>query len=431
MKVDLREIRKGLAWRLQRYRAERARAKSKATFIGITGSSGKTTAAGLLGHILAGHGRVHTQILANTMKLLVSMLSRRMKKDGGADYVVFEAAAFGPGTIRPMAELLRPNVAVVTMVRLEHLASFRTLENVAREKSDLVRSLEPGGFAVLNADDPHVLAMASVSSCRSVTFGMSQQADYRVDNVQAAYPELLRFSLHWRGNVLHLDVPFPGEHFWLPAAAAAATALELGVSPQTVKDRVATFKPLANRGQVIVAEHGPHFIVDAAKAPWHSLQLAFDTLAGSTFARKRIVLGQLSDFAGSNTKYAYAYTDARKIADQVIYVGDHAHRSKASQADRDEGRFLQFRTAKEASDYIRQTAVPGELILLKSSSSLHLERVALAWTQDVRCWIPVCGKREGCEQCGLFGVPFDQHSAFVAQRKSHRRKRRLLRLLGR
>ena len=431
MKVDLREVRKTLAWRLKLYRARRGRAKSRATFIGITGSSGKTTAASLLGHILAGHGSVYTQVLANTMKLLVSSLSRRMNKAGGVDYVVFEAAAFGPGTIRPMAELLRPNVAVVTMVRLEHLSSFRTLENVAGEKSNLVRALEPGGLAVLNADDPHVLAMASASSSRSVTFGTSEQADYRVDDIDAAYPELLRFSLHWRGNVLPLETPFPGEHFWLPTAAAAATALELGVPPQIVKERVATFQPLENRGQVIIAENGPHFIVDAAKAPWHSLYLAFDAVAKSTFGRKRIVLGQLSDFGGSNAKYAYAYKVAREIADQVIYVGDHAHRSKASQADRDSGRFIQLRTAKEASDYVRQTGTPGELILLKSSSNLHLERVALAWTQDVQCWVPVCGKREGCEQCGLFGVPFDRHREFVARRKSHRRRQKLLRVFRR
>jgi UDP-N-acetylmuramoyl-tripeptide--D-alanyl-D-alanine ligase len=231
--------------------------------------------------------------------------------------------------------------------------------------------------------------------------------------------------------VLDIETPFPGAHFWLPTVAAAATALELGVPPQTVKDRTATFQPLANRGQVLVPAGGPHFIVDAAKAPWHSLTLAFDMVARSTFARKRIVLGQLSDFAGSNNKYAQAYSGAREIADQVIYAGDHAHRSKANQADRDSGRFVELRTAKEVSDYVAQTAQPDELILIKSSSSLHLERVALAWTHNVQCWVPVCGKTEGCEQCGLYEVPFEQHREFVAQRKSKRRKLRLLRLLGR
>jgi UDP-N-acetylmuramoyl-tripeptide--D-alanyl-D-alanine ligase len=425
------KARNDLGWRLKLYLARRARAKSRATFIGITGSSGKTTAGSLLGHILAGHGSVYTQVLANTMKLLVSTLSRRMNKDGGADYVVFEAGASGPGTIRPMAELLRPNVAIVTMVQLEHFSSFKTLENIAREKSGLVEALEPGGFAMLNADDPHVLAMASATDCRSVTFGTSGLGDYRVSNVDAAYPRLLRFSLHWRGGALDIETPFPGAHFWLPTVAAAATALELGVPPQTVRDRIATFEPLPNRGQVLTVPGGPRFIVDSAKAPWHSLSLAFDMIARARAGRKRIVLGQLADFTGSNTKYAHAYTSAREIADQVIYAGDHAHRSRASQDDRDGGRFIELRTAKEVSDHVAQTAQPDELILIKSSSSLHLERVALARMHDVQCWIPVCGKSEGCEQCGLYGVPFEQHREYVRQRKLDRRKRRLLRLFGR
>ncbi|MBA1141670.1 Mur ligase family protein [Mesorhizobium neociceri] len=431
MRNKRQKSRYDLGWRLRLYLARRARARSKATFIGITGSSGKTTAGSLLGHILAGHGSVYTQVLANTMKLLVSTLSRRMRKGGQTDYVVFEAAAFGPDTMKPMAELLRPDVAVVTMVRLEHRASFKTLESVAHEKRALVAALEPGGFAMLNADDPHVLGMASASDCRTVTFGTSERADYRVSDIEAAYPKPLRFSIHWRGGVLDIETPFPGAHFWLPTVAAVATALELGVPAQMVKDRTATFQPLENRGQVLAPAGGPHFIVDAAKAPWHSLTLAFDMIARSTFGRKRIVLGQLSDFAGSNRKYADAYRSAREIADQVIYAGDHAHRSKASQADRDSGRFIELRTAKEVSDYIAQTAQPDELILIKSSSSLHLERVALAWTHDVRCWVSVCGKTEGCEQCGLYEVPFEQHRKFVAQRKLKRRKHRLLRLLGR
>ncbi|ESY00095.1 Mur ligase family protein [Mesorhizobium sp. LNJC405B00] len=431
MKIRQQKSRYDLGWRLRLYLAKRARARSKAIFIGVTGSSGKTTAGSLLGHILAGQGSVHTQVLANTMKLLVSTLSRRMGKGGKTDYVVFEAAAFGPDTMKPMAELLRPDVAVVTMVRLEHRASFKTVENVAREKSALVAALEPGGFAMLNADDPLVMGMASASYCRSVTFGTSEQADYRVSDIEAAYPKPLRFSLHWRGGVLDIETSFPGQHFWLPTSAAVASALELGVPAQMVKDRTATFQPLENRGQVLVPAGGPHFIVDAAKAPWHSLSLAFDMVAGSTFGRKRIVLGQLSDFSGSNNRYAQAYSSAREIADQVIYAGDHAHRSKANQADRDSGRFIELRTAREVSDYIAQTAQPDELILLKSSSNLHLERVALAWTHDVQCWVSVCGKTEGCEQCGLYEVPFEQHREFVAQRKSKRRKHRLLRLLGR
>jgi UDP-N-acetylmuramoyl-tripeptide--D-alanyl-D-alanine ligase len=430
MNARLRKIHENLGQRLKIYRARRARSKSKATFIGITGSSGKSTAASLLAHILASHGSVHSQVLANTIKPMVRTLYRRMKSGGEVDYVVFEAGANGVDTIRPMAEILRPHVAIVTMVRLEHFASFRTLENVAGEKRTLVDALQPGGFAVLNADDPHVVGMASAGGHRFVTFGLSEQADYRVADVHAAYPERLTFSLHWRGGVLELKTPFPAEHFWLPAAAAVAAALELGVPKDKVAATVATFQPLPNRCEVLVTHGGPQFLVDAAKAPWHSLNLVLEMMAKATVERKRIVLGQISDYAGSTRKYAQIYKVAREVADQVIYTGDNAHRSRAGQADRDTGRFHELRTAREVSDHIKRTAVAGELILLKSSSNIHLERAALAWRHDVRCWAHICGKTEGCVTCGLFEVPFEEHRDFVRKRRHVRRWQRFRRLFG-
>jgi len=431
VKIRLREIRDDLGWRMRRYQAERARARSRAVFIGITGSSGKSTATSLLGHILAGHGTVYAQVLANTLKALIRTLYKRMKRVGKVDYMVFEAGAFEPGSIRAMAQMLKPDVAVVTMVRLEHFSNFRTLEAVAQEKKALVDALSPGGLAILNADDPYVLDMAADTGRRVVTFGQAEAADYRVTEIHAAYPDLLRFSLRWRGGVMDVQTPFPGEHFWLPAAAAIVTALELGVPAEKIAARTASFEPLANRCKVLVTDGGPQFIVDAAKAPWHSLNIAFEMVAKAKAVRKRIVLGQISDYAGSSRKYRTAYGIARDIADEVIYTGDNAHRSRASQADRDSGRFLELRTPKEVSDHIKQTAVPGELILLKSSANLHLERIALAWTHDVKCWIPACGKNEGCYTCGLYEVPFEEHKSFLANRRLERRRRRFGWLFGR
>ncbi|WP_292404847.1 Mur ligase family protein [Mesorhizobium sp.] len=425
----MRKIRKDLGQRLKIYKAKRARSKSKATFIGITGSSGKSTAAGLLGHILADHAPVHTQVLANAITTLVDTLSRRIP--GKTDYVVVEIGAYGVGTIKPMADMLRPHMAIITMVRLEHFASFKTLESVALEKRALVDALLPGGLAVLNADDPHVIGMASAKGHRVVTFGFSEQAHYRVTDVYAAYPDRLKLSIHWRGGVLALDTQFLAEHFWLPTAAAVAAALELGVPQEKVAARVAAFQPLTNRCDLLVTDGGPQFIIDVAKAPWHSMNLALDVMAKATVNRKRIVIGQISDYAGSTRKYAQIYKAAREIADNVIYAGDNAHKSRAGQADRDTGRYHEFRTAKEVSNHIKQTAVAGELILLKSSCNLHLERVALAWTHDVKCWAHTCGKPDGCVTCGLFEVPFEEHRNHVRERRHARRWRHFRRLLGR
>lgn len=419
LKLGLRRVRHSAKHRVKLYRAKQARAKSRATFIGITGSSGKSTTSSLLAHLLAGHASVYSQVLANSITALISALCKSVK-NSNFEYVVSEVGASGKGSIGPMVELLRPSVAIVTMVRLEHFSNFRTLENVAEEKRVLIDALPSEGLAILNADDPYVKAMAVGAKCRVVTFGMSDDADYRVSGVRAGYPGPLTFKLHWKQNTLALTAPFPADYFWLPLAAGSVSALELGVPPEIVAARLATFLPLRNRCEVLVTEGGPQFIIDTAKAPWHSINLAIDMMSKAAARRKRIVLGQISDYAGSSRKYGSAYQSAREAADQVIYVGDNAHRSRASQEDRDNGRFQEIRSPKDVSEFIRQTALPGELILLKSSVNLHLERIALSWTHDVRCWETACGKEEGCRKCGLYEVPFEQHRGRVRQRRRAR-----------
>lgn len=93
-----------------------------------------------------------------------------------------------------------------------------------------------------------------------------------------------------------------------------------------------------------------------------------------------------------------------------MFVGDHSHRSKASRKDRDEGRFLAFATPFEVAEHIRRTATSGELVLIKGSSDLHLERIALSWTGDVKCWVPVCGLRRAAKPA----VFTERHTRFTA-----------------
>lgn len=393
------------------------REASPARFIGVTGSSAKTTTAALLSHILSAHGGVTERIDDNTLIALAHTLRRPLENR----YVVAELGLSKVDSIRTMAELLKPHVAIVTLIGLEHYSVFRTREAVADEKGTLVSNVQPGGFAVLNADDPHVMAMAERTAERIVSFGQSEQADYRATEIHAAFPDRLSLVIEWRGGRLALQTRYLGAHFWLPVAAAVATALELGVPPQIVAERVADAEPIGNRFGFLSVPDGPQFIVDTTKAPWHSLMLALKALADASAPRKRLVLGQMSDFPGSDSKYRKAYSAGRAIADQVIFVGDHAHRAKASQLDHDEGRFAPFATPREVADHIRRTATPGELILIKGSSNLHLERVALSWREDVQCWVSTCGLRQGCEACGLYRVPYEIHRG----KKNWRRRRRL------
>jgi UDP-N-acetylmuramoyl-tripeptide--D-alanyl-D-alanine ligase len=327
--------------------------------------------------------------------------------------------------MEPMARILQPDAAIVTFVGRDHWSAFRSREAIAAEKGALVEAVRPGGFALLNADDDLVMSMAGRTRSRVVTFGRERAADYRVVSATSSYPDRLTVEIAWLGGKVRIESRLLGEHFWLSIVAAVAAATELGVPVEMVRERCKTFQPILNRCTPLETEKGPVFIMDSFKAPWESLHHAIRVVESAVATRKRIVIGQLSDYSGSSTpKYRDAYRAARSVADQVIFAGDNAHRSKASQEDRESGRFVELRTARELHEHIKSTAVEGEVILLKSSKNLHLERAALAFEHDVKCWVDKCGVNRDCFDCGLYETPFEEHEPILRERAAGARRRR-------
>jgi UDP-N-acetylmuramoyl-tripeptide--D-alanyl-D-alanine ligase len=401
--------------------ANMRRARSDAMHIGITGSSGKSTTTALLAHILEAHGTVHAQVYENTLYQVAKTL-RSVKPQ--TEFVVVEVGATVKGSISAMAKLLRPDVAIVTKVGLEHYSAFRGKEAVALEKGALVEALPSSGLAILNADDPHVMAMAKRTRARVVSFGRSREAGYRLESAHASFPARLSATLSCKHGFFDFATPFVGEEFWLATLAAFAAAVELGVSPDVVKQRIEAFSPPWNRCGLIEPAGGPTFIVDTVKAPNESLPAAIEIVKKAQVPFKRVVIGNISDYTGGPRKGpALAYELASACSDQVIFVSDYGHRAGASARDRETGKFVDFTAPKEAADYIKSTARPGEVILLKGSQRQHLERLALSWTQDVQCWERDCGKLMDCLQCGMVDVPFADHKKVRRERSREKRRR--------
>jgi UDP-N-acetylmuramoyl-tripeptide--D-alanyl-D-alanine ligase len=260
--------------------------------------------------------------------------------------------------------------------------------------------------------------MSKLTAARIVTFGKCG-ADYTFDEVISATPGELAFTLNCRGRTLLLKTRLTGAHNCLAVSAAAACALELGIPDAIIRERVGNFEPIFGRLSVHKLESGPTFILDTVKAPYHSLPLALSVLADCVAPRKRFVLGQVSDYLGNaSRRYRETYRAAIEVADQVLFAGMAAKKYRASSEDMKLGKFAAFDSIVELSKHIKQTAIPGELILVKSSRNLHLERLLLDWRVDVRCWPDVCGKGgESCIECGLYRDPFSQHQGRAAKSK--------------
>lgn len=339
------------------------------------------------------------------------------------DYVVMELAASSPGNVRRMAQMVRPDVAIVTLVGMEHYSTFRGKDAVAREKGALVEALSPRGFAVLNGDDPRVRAMTDLTRARVVTFGTAD-ADYVRRDVTSLAPGRTDFALCHDGRSMHVRTALTGAYNALAVQAAAACAIELGVPERIVVERIATFSPLFGRMSVHAIDGGPIFIADMIKAPYESIALTTDFLRDCVAPRKRFILGQISDYAGDlRKKYRDTYRAALSAADQVIFVGPNSHRSSATAEDIAAGRFMAFHSVRALSDYIKSSVVAGEVILLKSSINLHLERLVLDWTTDIRCWQEECGVKQDCLRCGLYDRNFSEHRGRIGMRRKARERR--------
>jgi UDP-N-acetylmuramoyl-tripeptide--D-alanyl-D-alanine ligase len=368
----------------------------------------------MVSHILAGLAPIHRQIVENDRRECVKTLRTTSPAHR---YVVCEIGTEGPGTLQPMIDLVKPSVGVVTLVGLEHYSAFRTLDAVAEEKQKLIEALPKNGLAILNHDDPRVLAMASRTQARVVTFG-SSGGDYQIVRTEASVPGALTVTIAHDGETFEIKTQLTGAHSSLAVGAAFACAHQLGAPASLIMDRLASFQPIFGRCSTHFIENGPVFIADTLKAPYYSVYLPINMMAEFSAPRRRIVIGQIADYAGNPyPKYRDVYRAARLVADQVIFVGDSAHRSKATAEEIAAQKFVEKRTVKEAARFVKETAIPGEIILLKSSNSLHLERILLSFETEVHCWEQNCGKKDQCVACGRYAIPFAQQ---IERRKQAR-----------
>ena len=144
--------------------------RPQVTHVGVTGSCGKTTTTELIGAVLSSAGACRIGAGRNGLGgVVLNVLSVGY----ATKFCAQEVSGSSPGRIKPQARLLRPQIGVVTTVGGDHYKTFRSLEATAKEKGRLAESLPRNGVAILNTDDPHVLAMAARTRARVVTYGLS------------------------------------------------------------------------------------------------------------------------------------------------------------------------------------------------------------------------------------------------------------------
>jgi len=347
--------------------------------LAVTGSAGKTTTKEILAHILSTRFRVMKS--SGNLNNHIGMPLQLLKLEAEHDLGVVEMGMNHAGEIRALGELAHHDLAVVTAVAPVHLEFFGSLADIARAKYEIIETLHPGGVAVLNADDDYVCQFGRDFKGKVVTFGIKRSADVSAKKVKLNGADGSTFELVVGSVGEPVAFPLVGEHNIYNALAAAAAAMERGISPSQAAAALSSIAPPDKRGQVLHL-HGATIINDCYNSNPRALEAMIDTLASMKAERRILVVGEMLEL-GPTAEVLHRECGkhaAEKKIDMVIGVRGMAR--AVAEAACGSGTQAQFvETPEQAGEWLARNLRPGDAVLLKASRGVKLER-ALEMLQD-------------------------------------------------
>jgi UDP-N-acetylmuramoyl-tripeptide--D-alanyl-D-alanine ligase len=358
-----------------------------AVVAGITGSSGKTTTKDLAAQLVERLGP--TIAPAGSFNNEFGHPLTVLRADAATRYLVLELSARGPGHIAYLCRVAPPRYGVVLNVGHAHAGEFGGLDEVARAKGELVEALPADGAAILNADDPRVLAMAARTAARVVTFGVDDRnAQIRAAEIRAAGVRLddlgrPSFTLLTPEGQAEVTLRLHGAHNVPDAVAAAALARELGLGLADIADGLCAAVARSRwRMEVRRRGDGVTVINDAYNANPESVRAALQALRhlaqdGRGFA----ILGHMAELGEVSRA---SHEDIGEFAAQselagLIAVGQEAEPmlAGARRVRSWTGEALAVPDGPAALEALSNHLKPGDVVLVKASRAAHLEGVAV------------------------------------------------------
>ncbi|MEV7191620.1 UDP-N-acetylmuramoyl-tripeptide--D-alanyl-D-alanine ligase [Streptomyces sp. NPDC093510] len=358
-----------------------------ATLVALTGSVGKTSSKDLLAQVL--RQKAPTVFTPGSLNNEIGLPLTALSATDETRFLVLEMGARGIGHIRYLTELTPPHIGLVLNVGTAHIGEFGGREQIAVAKGELVESLPADGAAVLNADDPLVRAMASRTKARVLLFGEAEDADVRAENVRLTENGQPAFTLHTPSGCSDVTLRLYGEHHVSNALAAAAVAHELGMSVDEIALALSEAGTLSRwRMEVTERPDGVTVVNDAYNANPESMRAALRALAAMGKGRRTwAVLGQMAELGdeGLAEHDAVGRLAVRLNVSKLVAVGGR-EASWLQLGAYNEGSWgeesVHVSDAQAAIDLLRSELRAGDVVLVKASRSVGLERVATALLDD-------------------------------------------------
>ena len=343
--------------------------------VGITGSVGKTSTKEAVSAILGTRQPVFKNYGNYSGRFGLPVSLGKLTEE--QRIAVLEMACDSYDELRHMADITRPKIGVVTAISESHLASFGTLEQIAREKARLVEALPPAGMAILNADDPRVCAMAQCTRARVLTYGLDPQADLTATQVSTS-SKGTELVVHWGEEIVPLRIPLVGAHHAYTALAAVAVGLVYGLSWDDIARGLESVRPLPGRTRLLSGVSGCRLLDDSYNATPTSALAALAALRDLAAERRLVVLGDMSQL-GDYAEEGHRLVGRRcaEVADIVVTKGELARLAagEAIRAGMSPNRVHVTYTDHDVLRVLENELGQGDLVLLKGSAEARLERV--------------------------------------------------------
>jgi UDP-N-acetylmuramoyl-tripeptide--D-alanyl-D-alanine ligase len=345
--------------------------------IGITGSMGKTTTKEAIAHVLATRFRVlKSEGNFNNHFGLPLML---LKLEPEHDVAVIEMGMSHAAEIRALAKIAQPELGVVTNVAPVHLEFFDSIAGIARAKYELIESLPSSGTAVLNADDEYVSQFGRDFKGKVITYGTQATADVRAENVRSHGAEGSEFEVITPCGREHARLPLIGEHNILNALAAVSVACSRDMKLADAVAALGTLKPADKRGEVL--QLGNITVInDCYNCNPKALRAMVDALASMPAKRRFVVAGamlELGPMGEELHRQSGEYIAERHID---LLLGVRGQAKAMVEAARRAGMRAEFvETPEEAGEWLARETRSGDVVLLKASRGVKLEKALEIW----------------------------------------------------
>jgi UDP-N-acetylmuramoyl-tripeptide--D-alanyl-D-alanine ligase len=350
---------------------------------GVTGSVGKTTTKEILAALLGARLRILKSEgnFNNEYGLPLTLFHL----DETHQAAVLEMGMSRRGELSRLAEIARPDIGVVTRVAPAHLEFFASVEEIALAKRELIEGLNGReSVAVLNADDPLVAAFAPHAPGRVLTYGIETGADFRAEAIEDRGALGSKFALVAGGKRVPLELALAGRHVISNALGALAAASEWGIGADEAQNVLSTLRAPAMRGELLRLSNGAALINDSYNSSPAALHAMINVLAATpTYRRRILAAGEMRELGQTSPQLhreAGGFAAKTEKIDWVIGVeGDAAQIVEgaiAAGVPKSQTKFLA--SSAEAAEFLSGLVTSNDLVLIKGSRGVKMERVVEA-----------------------------------------------------